>query len=421
MNLAVIGLNHRTAPVEVREQLCFSEKELPSALRQACALEGIVETIIVSTCNRVELLASGTDGSDVISTLARFLSESRSFPLVELERHLYQHQQRDAVRHVFRVAASLDSMVLGEPQVLGQVKAAYALAKTAETVGALLEELLTRAFHVAKRVRTETAIGTAAVSISSAAVELAKKIFGHLEGKTVLVIGAGKMSELAAKHLLGSGASTVFVANRTHERAQELAQLFGGKAIRFESLPDYIEQSDIIISSTGAPHHVIRKADAQKFLARRKNRPMFFVDIAVPRDIDPEINQLDNVFLYDIDDLEQVVAANRKEREREAQKAEEIVSREADKLIHRLKALDVVPTIVSLQRRLEEVRAEELERARSKLGPLTPGQEQALDFMTRSMVNKILHSPIQELKSISRHPDGLRLVEFVRKVFNLKD
>ncbi len=421
MNLALVGLNHRTAPVEIREQLCFSEKELPSALEQLCALDGITEAIIFSTCNRVELLASGAEGCHVTAALARFLSENRSFPLIDLERHLYQHQQRDAVRHIFRVAASLDSMVLGEPQILGQVKAAYTIAKTAGTVGALLEELLTRAFHVAKRVRAETAIGTAAVSISYAAVELAKKIFGQLEGKTVLVIGAGKMSELAAKHLLSSGASTVFVANRTHERAHELAQIFGGKAIRFESLLDYIEQSDIIISSTGAPHHIIRKADAQRFLARRKNRPMFFVDIAVPRDIDPEINQLDNIFLYDIDDLGQVVEANRKERAREAQKAEEIVIREAEKLINRLKALDVVPTIVSLQRRLEEVRAEELERARSKLGSLTPEQEQAVDVMTRSMVNKILHSPIQELKSITRQPDGLRLVEFVRKVFNLKD
>jgi glutamyl-tRNA reductase len=312
-------------------------------------------------------------------------------------------------------------MVVGEPQILGQVKAAYTQAKAAGTVGALLEELLTSAFHVAKRIRTETVIGAAAVSISYAAVELAKKIFGNLDGKTVLVIGADKMSELAAKHLLHSGASTIFVANRTHERAAELAGLFGGRAIRFESLPDYIEQSDIIISSTGAPHYIIRKSDAQELLARRKNRPMFFVDIAVPRDIDPEINQLDNIFLYNMDDLQQVVEANCRERAREAQKAEEIVIREVDKLMNRLKALDVVPTIVSLQRRLEEVRAEELERARSKLGPLTPEQEQALEFMTRSIMNKILHSPIQQLKSVTRQPDGLRLVEFVRKVFNLKD
>ncbi len=422
MNFCLVGLSHKTAPVEVRERLAMSDEDLPGALRAAAALPGISEAFILSTCNRVEIFTRAeSDGGEVGPILTQFLARTHHRDLSEIEPYLYQYRQQDAIRHVFRVAASLDSMVLGEPQILGQVKAAYAVAHAAGALGGALEEILSRSFAVAKRIRTETGIASSAVSISYAAVELAKKIFGSLEGKHVLLIGAGKMSELAAKHLLHSGASSIFVTNRSPERAQELASLLKGRAIRFEQLFDYAGQSDIIISSTGAPHYVIKKEDGRRLLAGRKNRPMFFIDIAVPRNIDPEINKLDNLFLYDIDDLQHVVDANLKERMREAQQGEEIARQEVEKLLRRLKTLDVVPTIIELQSHLDDIRRQEIARLRSELGDLTPRQEEAIEALTKGMVNKIVHSPISHLKNLAQQPDGLKVVETVRRIFNLKE
>ena len=421
MNFCLVGLSHKTAPVEVRECLAIPEDLLPDTLRAAAALPDIGEVFILSTCNRVEILARAeTDDGNIGPQLADFLARSHDLTLSELQQHLYEYRQQEAIRHLFRVASSLDSMVIGESQVLGQVKAAYNVARATGTLGGTLEEVLTRSFAVAKRIRTETGIAASAVSVSYAAVELARKIFGTLEAKRILLIGAGKMSELAAKHLLHSGAAGIFVTNRTPERAQEMASLLQGRPIPFEQLLEYAAQCDILISSTAAPDFLIRKNDGQRLLAERKNRPIFLIDIAVPRNIDPEVNKLDNLFLYDIDDLEGVVKSNLKERLREAQRGEQIAEQEVEKLMRRLKTLDVVPTIIDLQAHFEQVRQQELERMEARFGSLTPEQREAVEALTRGMVNKILHSPISHLKTLAQHPDGLKLVETVRRIFNLK-
>lgn len=420
MNFALVGLSHKTAPVEVREKLAIPDEALPQALNALRQQQGVREGLILSTCNRVEVFARGEPDSDLAQALPCFLADYHGLPLPSIRPYLYQYTQRDAIRHIFRVTASLDSMIVGEPQILGQVKNAYAVARAAGAASGLIEEVMMRAFGVAKRIRSETGIAHTAASVSSAAVELARRIFGSLEGKNILLIGAGKMSELAARHLLRSGAACIFVTNRSFDRAVELAQMFHGRPVRFEELLDYASQADILISSTGAPHFILKKEDGPRILARRKNRPMFFIDIAVPRDIDPELNKIDNIFLYDIDDLQQVVQANLLERRREAERGEQILEHELDRFLARLKTLEVVPTIVSLQQRLEEIRRLEVERLRGKLGSLSPEQEQALEALTRGIINKILHEPITQLKSATQEPDGLKIVDVVRKVFNLK-
>ena len=421
MNFCLVGLSHKTAPVEVREQLAFPDADLPTALRAAMELPGVSEAVILSTCNRVEVLARAeTDDGNIGPALGRFLAEFRRRNFTEIERYLYEYRQRDALRHIFRVASSLDSMVIGESQILGQVKSAYTIARACGALGGTLEEVLTRSFAVAKQIRTDTGIASSAVSVSYAAVELAKKIFGSLEGKRILLIGAGKMSELAAKHLLRSGAVGIFVANRTPERAQELAATLQGRAVPFDQILEYATQCDILISSAAASGFVLLKSDAQRVLAGRRNRPIFLIDIAVPRNIDPEANKLDNLFLYDIDDLQQVVNTNLKERLREAHRGEQIAEQEVERLLRRLKTLDVVPTIIDLRTHLEEIRARELVRMNSQLASLTPQQREAVEALTRSMVNKILHPPVSHLKTFAQQPDGLKLVETVRRIFNLK-
>jgi len=419
MELSVVGLSHHTAPVEVRERLHFPESELLHALGALRRRAGVAEAVLFSTCNRIEAVLRLEDGAEALPLVAEFLAEARRLPRGEFERFLYHHSQSEAIRHIFRVASSLDSMVVGEPQVLGQVKAAYASARAAGTLGGVLDEVLTHAFAVAKKVRTETGIASSAVSVGHAAVELARKIFGSLEGRTVFLIGAGKMSELAAKHLRRSGAQAILVTNRTYGRAQELAEQLGGQAIRFDDLLSYAAQADIVISSTGAPHFILRKQHGEEFMAQRRNRPMFFIDIAVPRDVDPELNKLDNVFVYDIDDLQQVVNANLRERQREAVRAEEIVEREVDRMLARLKRLELTPTILALQEKFHGLRNDEL--ARAGLRDLTPAQRAEVEEMTRSLVDKILHMPLAQLKRLPQEPDGLKLVEFIRKTFQLKD
>ena len=419
MQLSLVGLSHHTAPIEVRERLHFPEKDLPAALHALVERDAVEEAIILSTCNRVEILARLADDADARLLLGDFLSRQRRVPRDLLDKHLYHHIQREAVRHIFRLAASLDSMIFGEPQVLGQVKAAYATGRAVGTVGGILDAVLAHAFATAKKVRTETGVAASAVSVSYAAVELARKIFGSLEGKTVFLIGAGKMSELAARHLRRSGARAIFVANRTLARAEELAKELGGETVRFDELLNFISRADIVISSTGAPVYIIKKEHGARFLAERRNRPMFFIDIAVPRDIDPALNKLNNIFLYDIDDLQQVVEANLRQRRREALRAEEIVEREVDRLLGRLKRLEVAPTIAALQEHLHGIRQQELERAR--LRDLSPEQHTAVEEMTRRLVNKILHGPIAELKRLPQEPNGLKLTEFARRLFRLKE
>jgi len=374
--------------------------------------------MIVSTCNRVEFLANMKNGS---GDLRAFMRDYFAVDLSEFESHLYEFREDAAVRHVFRVAASLDSMIVGEPQILGQIKEAYATARAVGTVRLELDQLLTRAFAVAKRVRTETAVGSSSVSVASVAVELAEKIFGNLKGKSVYLVGAGKMSELAARHLLAHGAEAIFVANRTYDRAIGLAHKFKGQAIEFNRLYETCERADIVITSTGSPHFIFRRQHGEQFLARRKNRPMFFIDIAVPRDVDPELNKLDGIFVYDIDDLQQAVATHVADRRKEAEKAEAIVNGEVQKFQARLQTLDVVPTIVSLHEHLETIRQAEIDRVRGRLGPMSSEQELAVEALTRGIINKIMHTPISALKTAARDQESTTVVELVRRLFNLED
>jgi len=417
MTFQLIGVNHRSAPLEVRERLAVSESSLPDAVQRLAQHPGVDEAMIVSTCNRVELLARSQNGS---ADLRGFLREYFHLEPAEFDKHLYEFKDKDAVCHVFRVASSLDSMVVGEPQILGQVKEAYAVARAVGAVSSELDALVTRAFAVAKRVRNETEVGTSAVSVASVAVDLAKKIFGNLAGKTVYLVGAGKMSELAARHLLAHGAGSIMVANRTYERAEQLAHKFAGQPIRFEHLYETTDKADIVITSTGAPHAIFRREHGERFMARRRNRPMFFIDIAVPRDVDPEVNKVDGIFVYDIDDLQQVVASHVSDRRREAQRAEQIVSAEADRFLAQLRTADVVPTIVSLQEHLENIRQAEVDRMRGRLGALTPEQELAIEAMTRGIINKIMHTPITTLKTAAREQQATTVIDLVRRIFNLQ-
>jgi len=418
MTFQLIGVNHKTAPVEVRERLAIPESKLPEALRRFTQHPGVDEGLIVSTCNRVELLARCKNGgADLRGFLGEYFQMDRSL----MDPHLYEYREQDAVRHVFRVTSSLDSMVIGEAQILGQVKEAYATARAVGAVNSQLDQLLTRAFAVAKRVRTETAVGSSAVSVASVAVELAKKIFGSLTGKTVYLVGAGKMTELAARHLLAHGASSIFVANRTYDRAIGLAQKFNGQAIEFSRLYETCDRADIVITSTGAPHAIFRREHGELFLSRRKNRPMFFIDIAVPRDVDAEMNKLDGIFVYDIDDLQQAVASHVADRKKEAERADAIVNDEVARFQARLQTLDVVPTIVSLQDHLETIRQAEIDRVRGRLGNLSKEQEQAIETLTHGIVNKIMHTPVTTLKSAVREAEATTVVEIVRRLFNLEE
>jgi len=418
MTFQLIGVNHKSAPVEVRERLAIPESRLPEALKRLTRHPGVDEGLILSTCNRVELIARTQNGG---ADLRRFLGDYFQMDQTVIDPHLYEYREKDAIRHLFRVTSSLDSMVVGEAQILGQVKEAYATARAVGAVQSQLDLLLTRAFAVAKRVRTETAVGSSAVSVASVAVELAKKIFGSLNGKSVYLVGAGKMTELAARHLLAHGAASIFVANRTYDRAIRLAEKFNGQAIEFQRLYETCDRADIVITSTGAPHAIFRREHGELFLSRRKNRPMFFIDIAVPRDVDAEMNKLDGIFVYDIDDLQQAVASHVADRKKEAEHADEIINVEVERFQAKLQTLDVVPTIVSLQDHLETIRQAEIDRVRGRLGQLTPEQEIALETLTRGIVNKIMHTPVTTLKSAAREAEATTVVDVVRRLFNLQE
>jgi len=420
MKFSITGVNHKSAPVEVRERLAFDDHALSEALVALKGRPGFCEGMILSTCNRVEVALTCEENSKAAAVeVDEFLADTRHVQREWVAPYLYHFEDSDAIRHLFRVAASLDSMVIGEPQILGQLKSAYSLAKEHGAVSGFMDALLTRAFSVAKRVRSETEIGANAVSISYAAVELAREIFGSLEGKKIMIVGAGKMSELAARHLRRSGAGQILVTNRTHERALEMVELFDGKLVDYTRFLSALPEVDIVISSSAAPHYIIRRDDMKRVLEARRNRPMFLIDIAVPRNIEPTVNALDNVFLYDIDDLQKVIETNLQGRMDSAKEAEAIVHEEVERMMARLKAREVAPTIVKLQDELERLRAAEVARMRTKLGALTPEQEQAIEALTKSMINKIAHGPISEIRRQASQPDGHYIINAVRKVFRL--
>jgi glutamyl-tRNA reductase len=384
--------------------------------------ETVREGLIVSTCNRVEVLAAaaGQQAPDAVGRLSEFLSAVRSVPIELFSSHLYTHADEAAIRHVFRVASSLDSMVVGEPQVLGQVRHAYSLAVEAGTAGRVLHKLVHHALRVAKRVRTETGIAASAVSVSYTAVELGRKIFGSLKGATVLLVGAGEMAELAAQHLAGAGAARVLVTNRTYETAQRLAVTFGGEALEFAALEEALAQADIVICSTGAPDYIITPEMAERARAARRNRPAFYIDISVPRNVDPAVAKLANLFVFDVDDLEAVVASNLREREREAERAELIVEAEVEQFQQALRDLDIGPTVGALKDKLRRIARDEFERQRSRLGELTPEQEQAIEAMLMSAVNKISHPVIHRMRrSYDAGEEGE--VQAWRDIFGLED
>jgi glutamyl-tRNA reductase len=421
MKLLLAGISHKTAPVQLREKLAMPESAIPEALRslQQC---GAAEAVVLSTCNRVEVAVTIPEHEDSSRVVRQFV-ERQDFAGNGIDSHLYRLEHREAIHHLFRVASSLDSMVVGEPQILGQLKAAYAMAKAEGSVGGLLENVLTRAFSVAKRVRSETGIGQMAVSVSYAAVELARQIFGSLRGHSVMIIGSGKMGELAAKHLRRSGANRIFVTNRTRSRAEEMAELFGGRVVEYTSFLQTLPEIDIVIASSGAPHYILTREDIHRAIASRRNKPMFLIDIAVPRNIEPSANEIEGAFLYDVDDLEGVVSANLKERELQARQAEAIVEEEVERMMARLKLEEVTPTIIGLQEQFEEIRAAEVMRGLRRMPSLTPEQREQvaaqIQALTKSIVNKIAHGPISELRNNAGQPEGTHVIDAIRKVFHL--
>ena len=421
--IIIVGLNHDTAPVEVRERVIFSGSVLEESLKRLHSLPSIKEGVILSTCNRVEVVATALNEQKGLEEIERFLVEGQSAkdPTV-LDDHLYRYSGNTAVRHLFRVASSLDSMVVGEPQILGQLKDYYDVAHKAGTVGTMLHRLFHHSFSVAKRVRTETGIASRAVSISSVAVDLAKRIFDCLEDKAVMLIGAGKMGGLVARHLQSNGVSSLMVTNRTFERAVEVAGQFHGSPIRFEDFPRYLKMADLVIGCTGSPEVLLRPETVEGVLKERKQKAMFFIDLGERRNIDPKINDIDNVYLYDIDDLQTVAKENLKERTGEVHKAEEIVDDEIERYLHWLDSLNQVPTIVALRRRVEEIRQKELERSLStSLKGLSDQERQAVEDMTSAMINKILHAPISRLKKMPGSPDEDLYVEALKRLFDLEE
>jgi glutamyl-tRNA reductase len=420
MKLLLTGLSHHTAPVEVRERLAIPESVLAEALGLLRQIAGADEAMILSTCNRVEIAVTSENG-DATEAVRRFLAARNNTGPGSLDAYLYELSDRDAIRHIFRVAASLDSMVIGEPQILGQMKAAYAAAHEFGTLHGILDDVLTRAFGVAKRVRNETEIGRSAVSVSYAAVELARQIFGSLKGKTVLIAGAGKMSELAARHLHRSGCDRILVTNRTRRRAEEMASLFDGEVIDYEAWKPRLAEMDIVLTSSGAQDYILHKDEVKRAIDKRRNRPMFVIDIAVPRNVEPAVNELENVFLYDIDDLGKAVEENRKTRQKEAEDAEQIIDAEIDRLLSRWKAREVAPTLVKLQQQLDEMARIEMERVKSKLGELTPQQEEALAAYTRGLLHKVAHGPLTEIRRAAALPDGEETIALIRRMFRVEE
>ena len=420
MPLILVGLNHRTAPVDVRERLNVSETKLPETLRSIMDSAPVDGAAVVSTCNRVEAIVS-SPREEVIESLVNWMASRAMTTRESIEKHLYILRHGDVVKHLFRVASGLDSMIIGEPQIAGQVKSAFMASQSLEMLDPLLNQLFEQTMRVAKRVRTETGIGEHAVSVPYAAVELAKKIFGDLTGLRVLLLGAGEMSELTAEHLASQNVKQIFVANKTFERAESLAARFNGTAIKFERFEEQLASCDIVIASTGAPHHLILPEQVDRVLSARKVRSLFLIDLSVPRNVDPSVASVDGAYLYNIDDLQLVADANRELRHKKAIEAEEIVTREVDAFRKRIVAQDAVPTIVELQQRLEEIRAAELDKCLRRVGPISAEQRSAIEQLTTQMVNKILHYPILQLKESSVEPQEREFLRrTIRKIFGLR-
>ncbi len=407
MKILVLGVNHKTASVDIRERLAFGGTKLDEGILGLHALPNVKEVAVLSTCNRVELYACVDNVLSAAGQIKDYLSGLHGLARSEFEHALFTVDGPDAVRHVFRVASSLDSMVLGEPQILGQIKDAFDLSLSKKTTGVLLNKLMKKAISTAKRVRTETRIAENAVSISFAAVELAKKIFTNLAGKSVMLMGAGEMAELAARHLLNNGVTGIMVVNRTYERGCELASEFNGRPVRFENFLQELVNADIIICSTGAPTYVLQREQMQKVMKERKQRPVFIIDISVPRNIDPEINRLDNVYLYDVDNLQDVVDTNLQGRRAEADKAEGIIGEEVEKFGRWMSTLDSVPTIVALRQKADEIRREELEKFQNRFPAMDETQLKAIDYLATAIVNKLIHPPTVALKEDSEDRDEL--------------
>ncbi|HEX5732679.1 MAG TPA: glutamyl-tRNA reductase [Blastocatellia bacterium] len=420
MNIVLIGLSHKTAPVEVRERLAFSDGRLASALATLVDQENVDEGVIVSTCNRVEILASAPAGAQKgITRLADFLCDFHSLPLNNINGHLYRHADTEAIKHIFRVASSLDSMVVGESQILGQIKEAYQQAVDAGTVGRVLSQLMHRTLSVAKRIRTETAISQKPVSISSVAVELAYRVFGELSDNTVMLVGAGEMGELAARNLMEAGAGKLVVTNRTEEKAEAVARQLGVKAISFDSFYDALPATDIVICSTGAPDYVIRPAETRAALKSRRKGPVLFIDISVPRNIDPAVGQVDNTFLFDIDDLEAVVKTNIREREQEARSAETIIEAEVQLFAKHLLSLDIGPSVLEVKKLLSEMAQSEFKRNRKRLG-INAEQEAAIqEVLIPALVNKLSHPVIVHLREAARNGETTQVLDELRKMVRI--
>ena len=418
--LFVAGMSHRTAPVEMREQLALEEEKIREILADLSGRGLLDEAMIISTCNRVEVYGVAAVPGEARAAAFGRLGSHRGLAWRDLEPLVYTVTGDEAALHAFRVAASLDSMILGEPQILGQVKDAFALAQSAGTAGPVLHALMSHAFAAAKRVRTETDVGRLAVSVSYAAVELARKIFDGLEGRAVLLVGAGEMSELAARHLVDQGALPLYVTNRTWGRAQELARGLGGTPVPFDQLAATLPLVDIVITSTAAPEPVVTAAQVRAALGGRRSRPLFFIDIAVPRNVEPAVNDLENAFCYDIDDLRSVVEANLRERQREAVRAQTLLEGEVAKFAGRLQQLEVVPTIVSLREKLEAIRRAEVERALGRLPGAGEETRRVIEALSQAIVNKVLHAPLVKLKDSSRAGHGRRWTEMISELFGLR-
>jgi glutamyl-tRNA reductase len=420
-NILLIGMNHKTAPLEIRERLALTCDDDAVLLREMMDMPGIREAMFLATCNRVEVLARSEDAVDTAEKMKEFIFRRGNLPVEEMTRCLYLYSDGEAVRHLFRVASGIDSMIMGEPQILGQVKDAYRRAVEHNTTGIILNRILHHTFRTAKRVRTETGISGNAVSVSFAAVELAKKIFGDLREKTILIVGAGEMSELAAKHLINHTVGRIIIANRTYAKAVQMAELFHGTAIEFEQLPEKLQEADIVISSTGAPGYVITTPMISAALHRRRNRLLFLIDIAVPRDIDPEAGKIDNVYLYNIDNLQDIVDENLKTRKKEAELAETIIEEEIVKFQDWYNSLEVVPTIVSLKEKMESIVKGELAKSEPWLQKLTADERSSIEVMAASIINKILNDPIAGLKEESRDRSALPYIAALRRLFDLKE
>jgi len=418
--LLLLGVNHASAPLEFRERLAFPEDELPQALARLLADGTFLEAVLLSTCNRVEVLVLARDANGATEAVEAFLERERGVSSQEIRRYSYRHSGKEAVRHLFEVASGLDSMILGEPQILGQVKQAYHVAREAGTTGSLLERLMQQGLATAKRVRTETGISKNAVSIAFAAVELARKIFDDLAGRHALLLGAGKMSELAARHLAAAGVRLT-VANRTFQRAAVVAERLGGEALHWDAAFEHLRAVDIVVSGTAAPGIVLHEPQVREVFRHRRGRPLFLIDIAVPRDIDPAIHRIDGAYLYDVDDLQGVVDGNLEERRRAAAGARERIAADVESFERWRSSLQITPAITALRERLLHVGRGEVDRFRRRLHGLSPEQHAAVDELARSLVQKILHRPITRLKSSAELGDASRTVALYKEIFGIPD